>query len=122
MCFTIDYIDSLLLHWQLVKLLLHPDESISAEVLAFLTILLYSGNRKIQVITLLSITHVSLLLFTLQNSFSSYVRNTREEKFFVSIQQRLEQAAHNDSERRELLNQLKLKHTEEMILVSVIYS
>ena len=105
-----------------MKLLLHPDESISAEVLAFLTILLYSGNRKIQVITLLSITHVSLLLFTLQNSFSSYVHNTREENFFVSIQQRLEQAAHNDSERRELLNQLKLKHTEEMILVSVICS
>ena len=61
-----------------------------------------------------------LLLFTLQNSFSSYVRSTREEKFFVSMQQRLEQAAHNDSERRELLVQLKLKHTEELILVSVI--
>lgn len=36
------------------------------------------------------------------------------------MQQRLEQAASNDSKRRILLDQLKQKHNEELILVSVI--
>lgn len=38
------------------------------------------------------------------------------------MQQRLEQATYNENKRRELLTQLELKHNEEQILVSVIYT
>ena len=45
------------------------------------------------------------------------MRKTREENLFVSMQQRLQQAVLNDTERRELLAQLDLHVSSQEILV-----
>ena len=42
---------------------------------------------------------------------------TREEKLFVSMQQRLQQAALNDRERRTLLSQLESRMESQKVLV-----
>jgi len=44
--------------------------------------------------------------------------HTREEKLFVSMQQRLQQAAINDRERRTLLAQLESREEAQKVLVS----
>ena len=43
--------------------------------------------------------------------------HTREEKLFVSMQQRLQQAAINDRERRTLLAQLESREEAQKVLV-----
>ena len=45
--------------------------------------------------------------------------DTREEKLFVSMQQRLQQAALNDRERRTLLAQLESREESQRVLVCV---
>ena len=59
---------------QLIPLLSHPNDAISCEVLAFLRVLLYSGNRTVQ-------------------EGLWYLQETREEGLFATLQKRLEQAA-----------------------------
>ncbi|XP_065909470.1 inositol 1,4,5-trisphosphate-gated calcium channel ITPR1-like [Dysidea avara] len=82
---------------RIVRLLSHPNDSISAEVLAFLSTLLYAGNK------------------TVQEGFS-YLMHTREEKLFSNIQKRLQQAAINDRERRALLAQLESRLETQKVL------
>ncbi|XP_065894275.1 inositol 1,4,5-trisphosphate-gated calcium channel ITPR1-like isoform X2 [Dysidea avara] len=76
---------------RLMKLLSHPNDKISDQVLALLTILVYSGNHNIQ------------------ESFCSYFKNTREKSLFITLHRRLEHATASDNERRILLEQLQLK-------------
>ena len=47
---------------------------------------------------------------------------TREEKLFVSMQQRLQQAALKDRERRILLAQLESREESQRVLVCVLTS
>ena len=47
--------------------------------------------------------------------------NTREEKLFVSMQQRLQQAALNDRERRTLLSQLESREESQKVLVKFVH-
>ena len=42
-----------------MKLLTHPNDKISAEVLAFLSMLMYGGNRNVQVMNLALILRIS---------------------------------------------------------------
>ena len=56
----------------------------------------------------------------LQEGFD-YLRETREENLFVSMQQRLQQAIVNDIERRALLAQLESHMSKQEILVMYIY-
>ena len=53
----------------------------------------------------------------IQKGFS-YLMHTREEKLFVSMQQRLQQAAINDRERRTLLAQLESHVEGKKVLVT----
>ncbi|XP_065910466.1 inositol 1,4,5-trisphosphate-gated calcium channel ITPR1-like [Dysidea avara] len=85
---------------RLMKLLLHPNNKISDEVLVLSTILVYSGNHKIQ------------------ESFCSHFLETREESFFISLHKRLEHATASDNERRVLLEQFKFKHDEQDLLIN----
>ena len=56
------------------------------------------------------------MIILLQKGFS-YLMHTREEKLFVSMQQRLQQAAINDRERRTLLAQLESREEAQKVLV-----
>lgn len=94
----------------------HPNEIISAEVLAFLAAMLYTGNRYVQVeITQVHASHYIPSGF-LQKGFG-YLLQTREEKLFVNMQHRLQQASINDRERRILLSQLESRTEAQKDLV-----
>jgi len=57
---------------QLVGLLSHPNELISAEILAFLTVILYTGNREIQVFKGLSGVLKVTFLITIRMALATY--------------------------------------------------
>jgi len=97
-------------------LLSHPNERIAAEVLAFLSILLYTGNKTVQVCSNCILNDSVSVIILMQKGFA-YLMHTREEKLFVSMQQRLQQAAINDRERRTLLTQLESREEAQKVLV-----
>ena len=60
--------------------------------------------------------HINYYRFSIQLGFS-YLLETREEKLFVNMQHRLQQASTNDRERRILLSQLEAHAEAQKALV-----
>jgi inositol 1,4,5-triphosphate receptor type 1 len=83
---------------RVVPLLSHPNDEIVREVLAFLKVMLYSGNRNVQ------------------RGFE-HLLDTREERLFTTMRGLLQHAAVTYIERRALLGQVaSRKATEEALL------
>ena len=60
-----------------------------------------------------------MIIYSLQEGFS-YLLETREEKLFINMQYRLQQASINDRERRILLSQLESRAEAQKALVIII--
>ena len=62
---------------------------------------------------------LQMIIYSLQEGFS-YLLETREEKLFINMQYRLQQASINDRERRILLSQLESRAEAQKALVIII--
>jgi inositol 1,4,5-triphosphate receptor type 1 len=79
---------------KIIPLLSHHNDDIVRETLSLLAAILYKGNRSVQ------------------GGFEDYFLNTREERFFIDVQGRLQRSMIATRERRALLAQHRAKVTK----------